>query len=90
MPFMDESLLMKSLDTVYGQLTAEEQYRNRIGSDLLLVDEDQPLATWLRKAVDSADAVATAAGECVVIWTGGKARGCSYHCLAHRVLLQIQ
>lgn len=46
---MDEKLLTTVLAELYPQLTAEERFRNRVGCELVILHNDQPLARWLKE-----------------------------------------
>lgn len=43
LPFIDESRLFRALENVYGDLTEEEKFRNRLGSHLIFVSKAHPL-----------------------------------------------
>jgi 5'-3' exoribonuclease 2 len=47
LPFVDEKLLIKTLDDVYHTLSEDEQLRNTTGPDRLFVGKRHPLFQYL-------------------------------------------
>jgi len=43
LPFVDETRMISTLDTVYGDLTENERHRNKLGEDYLFVGPNHPL-----------------------------------------------